>query len=101
MSFEEAFQDVAEWLWKEYPDYNGWRIRSFAWQYDLSALPSEVYFALSDKFEACGDISIDDVKKHIERVQPPEGYAYVTLQKDGVRVGFNVPVHVFQEAKDE
>lgn len=97
MSFETAFQDVADYLWKEYPTYNGWRIRSFAWEYDLCGHPSEIFFDLSDRFEEDGEISIGDVKAHVERVQPPEGFAYVTLQKDDVRIGFNVPVHVFQE----
>ncbi|MFT0547461.1 hypothetical protein ACMHYO_14160 [Allopusillimonas ginsengisoli] len=97
MSFAAAYQPIADWLWKEYPAYNGWRLRSFAWEYDICGLPSEIFFALSDKFELHGEIHIEDVEAHIERVQPPDGYAYVILQKDDVRVGFNVPAHVFQE----
>lgn len=99
MSFADAYKDVTDYLYKEYPQYRGWRLRSFAWEYDISALPSEIFHDLSDKFDLHEQIRMADVEAHIERVQPPEGYAYVTLQKYDVRVGFNVPVHVFQEQK--
>lgn len=97
MTFEEAFQDVADYLWKEYPTYNGWRIRKFAWEYNTCSLASEIFFEVQDKFDAYGDIEIEDVEKHIQRTQPPEGFAYVTLERNGVCVGFNVPCHVFQK----
>lgn len=97
MRFAAAYQPITDWLWKEYPAYNGWRLRSFAWEYDLGELPSVIFHDLSDKFEMNDEITLVDVEAHIDRVQPPEGFAYVTLQKDDVRVGFNVPVHVFQE----
>lgn len=96
MSMNDHFADVRAWIYKQHPQYEGWRIRSFAWDYDLANLPSEIFHSLYDKFEDVGEIELADVKAHIERVQPPEGYAYITLQKDDVRVGFNVPKEVFQ-----
>lgn len=100
MGMQEAFADVRQWIYTQHPKYDGWDIQSFAWHYDLcAASPSEIFHNLRDLFEEYDQISLNDLRAHISRVQPPEGYAYVILEKDEVKVGFNVPEEVFQSSK--
>lgn len=96
MGMQEAFADVRQWIYAQHPQYDGWPIQKFAWHYDLCGSLSEIFHSLCDEIDECGEISIDDVKAHLSRVEPPEGYAYVILKKDEVRVGFNVPEEVFR-----
>jgi hypothetical protein len=97
MGFDEAFQDVADWVWENYPAYKGWKICSFAWGYYVASSVQELCNAAFDAMERDNDVHRSDFDGVVERVNPPEGYAYVTFRHEGVRVGFNVPTHVFQK----
>jgi hypothetical protein len=96
MGFTEAFQDVADWVWENFPPYKGWQIRSFAWDYYVASSMQEIVNAADEAVDR-GDVTRHDFEQIVEKVSPPEGYAYCTFQKDGKRVGINVPCHVFQK----
>jgi len=94
---EEHFKEVVDWVGENYPAYKGWRMRSFAWEYDIASSAQEIVNAADDAIERGDDVRRSDFDGIVERVIPPEGYAYITFQKDNTRVGINVPCHVFQK----
>ncbi|WP_459693400.1 hypothetical protein [Achromobacter xylosoxidans] len=94
---EEHFKEVVEWVGENYPTYKGWRMRSFAWEYDVASSVQEIVEAAFAAMELNNDVSKSDFEEVVDRVIAPEGYAYCTFQKDNLRVGINVPCHVFQK----
>ncbi|HCW21653.1 hypothetical protein [Achromobacter sp.] len=94
---EELFKDVADWVGENYPAYKGWRIRSFAWEYDIASSLQEIVDAASEALDRGDHVRYSDFDAVVEPVIPPEGFAYCTLQKDNTRVGINIPCHVFQK----
>lgn len=93
---QEQFKDVTDWIGENYPMYKGWRLRSFAWEYDVASSVQEIVNAADDANERGEYVTRSDFKDIVEKVIPPEGFAYCTFQDGNVRVGINVPCHVFQ-----
>ena len=89
---------VLAWIADNHPAYAGWRLRSLAWEYDVSDLPLSVANMVNDKLVDTWDYIFDkeDFKDHIERVKPPEGFIYITVEKDGERIGINVPTSIYK-----
>ena len=101
-AYEKAMQPIADWIAENHPAYAGWRVRSFHWEYDIAnEMPYEITWKLNDAFETAGEISKEDVEPFFSQMSPPEGYAFVTVQKDNKRVGINVPRQAFSDWKPE
>ena len=94
---EEHFKELVDWVAEHYPAYKGWRMRSFAWEYDVASSVQEIVNAADDADERGDYLRRADLVGIVEKVIPPDGYAYITFQKDNTRVGINVPCHVFQK----
>lgn len=80
-----------------YPELADYDIRSLAWEYDLSnELKSGIVDKMNDLFREYDSVVDEDLDSIIERVRPPAGYMYVTVEKDGDRVGFNIHQDFFK-----
>lgn len=97
MGFTEVFQDVADWVWENYPAYKGWRLVSFAWDYYVASSVQEIISAADEAMNSREFMCRDDLEGIVKTVIPPAGHAYCTFQKGNIRVGINVPCHVFQK----
>ena len=98
MTKESMDKAADEWLAANHPAYVGWRMRSLAHEYDLACLPQEfathVNKCVQDEYQ--DNFCDDDFAGLIERVIPPEGYVYLTFEREGVRVGVNMPIAIWQ-----
>lgn len=91
---------IENWVHTNFPKYQGYKLELMANEYaitnGLDSIVDEVSEACekNDWYEpTLNELPYyeEDIKESIQKVEPPEGFIFITMIKDGHRVGFNVP----------
>lgn len=92
--------NLEKYIHEQYPLYEGWEVESICNGYQITGGLRDIVWEI-EKIAEKGDYGLPDfrdissyeydLKTSIEEVEPPEGCMYVTIVKDGRRVGLNIP----------
>lgn len=93
----DYFQEAIDWVWENYPAYTGWQMDLWASEYLTIFSTQDLMRAAEDAMACEGEILPSSFEECVQKVIPPEGHDFFVFKKDNIRVGINVPRHVFQE----
>lgn len=91
---------IENWVHTNYPKYQGYKLEVMANEYMITDGLGEIGRELAEKCEQNDWFEPSpyefkyfekEITETIYEVEPPEGFIFVTMVKDGHRVGFNVP----------